>query len=121
MSQRLSTCCSSGPVSTPTMLSGNVNNQLPPGTAPAVLPQVDALPGAERKPAARNWNGKRTAGQCGLDMRRHVVGTFGVVLVERIAFGDKALQPALEVALRRRVGVFLDDEARRGVAQKHRA
>src|SRR5712672_2957928 len=53
--------------------------------APAVLPQVYPLPGAQRKPAAAHGNRHRRRGERGLDVPRHVVGAFRVVLVERIS------------------------------------
>src|SRR5688572_16401238 len=103
------------------MLLANVDNQLPSGTATAVLPEVDALPRAKGELLAEDRNRQRGRGERGLDVRRHVVGALRVVLVEGIAFRDEALQPALEVALRRRVGVLLDHEAGGGVAQEERA
>ena len=45
----------------------------------AVLDQIDALPGAERELAAGDRHMQRDAGEHRLDMRRHVVGPFGVV------------------------------------------
>src|SRR5690349_12575785 len=87
----------------------------------AVLPEVNTLPRAEAELAIDDRHRERGRRERGLDVRRHVVRPFGVVLVERIAFGDQAIQPALEVLLRRRIRVLLDDEARRGVAYEHRA
>ena len=73
------------------------------------------VPSASLPPAMGSRAGR---GQRGLQVRGHVVRALGVMRVERIAFGHQAVQPALEVALRARVGVLLDHQARRGVPQK---
>ncbi len=54
-------------------------------------------------------------------MRWHVVGTFGRVRVERVVFGDQAVQPGLQVAPRRRVGVLLNRQRGRCMAYENRA
>ena len=52
--------------------------------AAAMLDQIDALPGAERQPAAAHRHVQRHAGQHGLDVRRHVVRALDVVHPGRV-------------------------------------
>lgn len=84
----------------------------------AVFPQINALPGAEGEVAAHDGDGDAGGGQCGLDVRGHVVGAFAGVGVERVVLGDEAAEPGFEVAFRAGVGVLLDDETGRGVADE---
>ena len=53
----------------------------------AMLDQVDRLPGAERELAVQHRDLQRGRRQHGLDMRRHVVGAFGVVASSRHSRG----------------------------------
>src|SRR5512134_3612409 len=98
-----------------------MHDELAARAAAAVLPEIDPLPLAEGQLLPVNRYRKRASRERGLDVRRHVVRAFGVVAVERIALRHQAVQPALEVALRRRIGILLDDEAGRRVAQEERA
>ncbi len=60
--------------------------------------------------------------QHGLDMRRHVVGAFGVVGPSGI-LGREPIERRHQIVEHRRIGVFLNRQRRRGVAdeQRHRA
>src|SRR4051812_26912247 len=89
----------------------DVQNQFPFAAAATMLPEVDSLPGAEREAALDDGNADGSLGERRLDVRRHVIRAFGVVLIERIAFRHEPIQPALEILLRRGIGIFLDDEA----------
>src|SRR5436190_5532732 len=77
----------------------DVQNQLTLAAATAMLPEVDALPGAEREAPVDDRNRQRGLRQCRFDVCGHVVGAFGVVLIERIAFRHESIQPTLEVFL----------------------
>lgn len=91
------------------------------GAAPAsVFPDVDALPGAEGEAAGVDGDGEGGGGEGGLDVGGHVVGAFGGVGVERIAFRHEAIEPGFEIAPRRWVGVLLNGQARGGVANHDR-
>src|SRR5581483_7019459 len=98
-----------------------MHDQLALAAVAAMFPEVNALPSAKAELALHDGNGKRRGGERGLDVRRHVVRSFGVVLIERIALWHESIQPALEVVLRGGIGVLLDDEARGGVADEERA
>ena len=56
-----------------------LQHDLAPMRARAMLDQVDRLPGSQREFALQHRNLQRSRRQHGLDMRRHVVGAFGVV------------------------------------------
>ena len=86
-----------------------------------VLPEIDALPGPERKPPAGHGNDKMRRGQGLLDMPLHVIRTFVAMGVKRIVFRRQAIQPLLKIAPDRRIGVLLDQQARRGVLHEQRA
>ena len=83
----------------------------------AVLPKVDALPGAEDETAADDGDGEIDGGEGGADMGRHVVRAFGGVFEESVAVWDKAIEEAVEVATDFRIGVFLDEERGAGVTE----
>src|SRR5258706_3215413 len=99
----------------------DVQHHLAARAAMAMFPKIHALPGTERELALAHRNRERGRGERGLDVAWHVVRPLGVVRIERIALGHEAVQPALEVALRRRIRVLLDHEARRGVPHENRA
>ena len=67
-----------------------MQHQLPAAAAVPVLPEVNALPRAKRELALHDRDGKRGLRQRRLDVCRHVVGPFGVVLI-RIALGHEAI------------------------------
>jgi hypothetical protein len=48
----------------------------------AMFEEINALPGAERGLAVNDGNGKMGLRQRRANMRRHVVRTFGVVLID---------------------------------------
>src|SRR5712671_8215232 len=75
----------------------DVQHHFAPRAALSVLPQVYPLPGAERQLAAAHGNRDGGRGKRRLDVAGHVVGTLGVVLVERIAVGHQPIEPALQV------------------------
>jgi hypothetical protein len=54
---------------------------------PAMLHQIDALPGAEREAAAEHRHGEVRLHQRGPHRRGHVVGPFGQRLEQRVAVG----------------------------------
>src|SRR5262245_59958210 len=87
----------------------------------AMFPQIDALPSAEAEPALDDRDRERGGRERGAHVRRHVVGTLGVVREERVALGHEPREPALEVAPCRRIRVLLDHQAGRGVLYEERA
>src|ERR1700730_1821358 len=82
----------------------------------AVLGDINALPGAEPKLAARDRHVQRHAVAHGLDVSRHVVGPFDVVHPAGVGRRD-ALERGDEIGLHVRVGVLLDHQRGRGVLQ----
>ena len=86
-----------------------------------VLPQIDALPRAQREAGAGERNRELDGGQRGANVSRHVIGTFVAMTEEHIAIGHEAGEETLEVAAHVGIGIFLNDEARRGVANEERA
>ncbi len=87
----------------------------------AVLPDIDALPGPECEAAGIDGDGESGGGEGGLDVGGHVVGAFGGVGVERIAFRHETIEPRFKISSGRRVGVLLNGQARGGVANHDRA
>src|SRR5205814_4450740 len=84
----------------------DVQDDLALAAAPAMLPEIDALPRAEREAYFDDGNAERGRGKRRLDVRRHVVRAFGVVHIERIGFRHEPIQPALEILLCSRIGVL---------------
>ena len=87
----------------------------------AMFPKVDALPGAQTEAAILEWNGKVHARQRAANVRGHVIGTFGSVNEKAIAVGNNARHPGFEVATDIWVGIFLNEQRCRGVADMQRA
>jgi hypothetical protein len=81
-----------------------------------VLDQIDALPRAERERAAGHRHVQGDAGQHGLDVGRHVIGAFNRVHPAGVLRRQPA-QRRGEIGAHVGIGVLLDDERRRGVAQ----
>ena len=77
-----------------------VNHQLPRPLPPAVLPEEDPLPGAEGEAAVQDGDSERGRGQRRTDVRRHVVGPFFGVGVERVTLGSQTGEPVFEIAAR---------------------
>ena len=102
--------------------AGELQHDLAAVRRAAMLDQIDRLPGSEREPALQHRNLQRRRRQHGLDMRRHVVGAFGVVAPPG-ALGREPAERRHEIVQHRGIGVFLDRQRRRGVAdeQRHRA
>ncbi len=99
-----------------------LQHDLPAMRAAAMLDQVDRLPRSEREFTVQNRDLQRTRRQHGLDMRRHVVGAFGVVGPSAV-LGRKPAERRDQIVEHRRIGIFLDCQRRRGMAdeQRHRA
>ena len=107
------------PPSDSALAADELKQHLAPVRPRAVFGQIDALPGAERElpPATGTCSGRR---EHRLDMRRHVVGAFRVVHPAGIR-GRKTIQRGHKVGLHVRIGVLLNDQRRRGVADDRRA
>ncbi len=86
-----------------------------------MLPQVDALPSPKAESAVDDWDGERGRSEGRLDVRRHVVGSFRGVRINRIVLRDKPTQPGFEIATCGRIGIFLDCQACRRVLNEDRA
>ena len=89
----------------------------------AMLPEVNALPGAQRQLAVADGNGKIDRRKGGAHVSGHVVVAFDRVREERIAVRHKASEEMLQVTPHVRVGVFLDQQGGGSVAevQSHQA
>src|SRR5215467_467549 len=84
----------------------------------AVFGQINALPTTESECPGLNRNVNRSAGQHGLHMSRHVVRTFGIVNPSGIGW-RQAVECGGEIGAHVRVGVLLDHQRGRGVADEH--
>jgi len=80
-----------------------------------VFAEIDALPGAERRPAVAHRQAERGLRQQTADVGRHVVGSLGIVAEEWIPPRDQALPETLDVPHDLRVGVLLDHQGCAGV------
>src|SRR5215210_5143427 len=90
----------------------DVHQELPRAGAPPVLPDVEALPGAEAELAVDDGDGEGDVGERGLDVGGHVVRTLRRVGVEGIALRHQPVEPALQILPRRGIGILLDRQAR---------
>ena len=82
----------------------------------AVFPEVNALPRAKGKPAAHNRNGKIDGGERRPNVRRHIVLSFRGMNKQRVTVRHQPGEKAFQVAPHVRVGILLDQQGRRCVA-----
>ena len=85
-----------------------------------VFPQEHALPCAEAEASIDKGDHFRGTGQRHLNMAGHIVGAFVSVGKVGIVLRHQAIDKALEIAPRRRIGVFHNHQTAAGVAAKHR-
>ncbi len=86
----------------------------------AMFPNVNPLPGSEDEATIGDRDGFGGVGERGADVGGHVVSAFVIVGVG-IILGDETMEKGFEVFEDARIGVFLDEEACGGVAQKEGA
>jgi len=89
--------------------------------AAAMLDQIDRLPGSECQFAVQDRDMQRACRQHGLDVRRHIVGTFGVVAPTGV-LGREPAEHRHEIVEHGGIGILLDRQRRRSMAdeQRHR-
>ncbi len=75
-----------------------------------MLPEVDALPGAKDHTSSLDRHRERGRSQDGLDMGWHVIWPLGRVGVERITFGNEAIEPRFEITSSRGISILLNRE-----------
>ena len=85
---------------------------------PAMLAQIQSLPGAQRQLSANQRDRQRYAGKDRLQVRRHVVRTFIIVGIT-IVFRCKTGKPADDIAPHFMRRVFLNGQGGRGMAAEH--
>ncbi len=102
-------------------VAGDVNHQLADVAALPVLPEVDSLPGSQHESPSGNGNLFRGLGQGRADVGRHVVRALSVVDVAPAVFWYELGKEIFQIPQHVGVGVFLDQQAGRGVAQKQGA
>ena len=88
---------------------------------PTVLPDIDALPGAELQTAVTDRQRQIMPRQQGPRMRGHVIRTLVVVCVDGIAVGHQALRHTLKIMANARIGILGQTKARAGVLQEKMA
>lgn len=81
----------------------------------SMLPEINALPGAEGQSSVGNRDGEIGRGQGGADMGRHVIRAFASVFEQGIAVGNQAREKTFEIQADLGVGIFLDDQRSGGV------
>src|SRR6266516_2407342 len=84
----------------------------------AMLPEIDALPGAQRELAPADRDGKIDWRQSGANMRRHIVVPFGGMDKQRVAVRHQPGEEFLKIPADVRISIFLDEQRCRSVAHK---
>src|SRR6187399_3206990 len=97
-----------------------VERDLAPERLEPVLPDVDALPDAERQTALGDWDRQLHGGERRAHVRRHVVESLVAMAKDRIAVRDEAGEEAIEIGAHLGRRVLLDQQARRRVADEER-
>ena len=92
--------------------------------APAMLEEIDALPGAQCQCAVLHGDAERHRHHRGFDMGGHVIETFvGVGQIGHRRIGrwrDQAVEEIAQVGLHFGIGIFLNEQAGRRVTHKQR-
>ena len=87
----------------------------------SMLPEIDRLPRSQREPPSAHGYDLAGLRHRRAQVRRHVVGSLGVVLVGARVLGRDPRHPLVEIAEHGGVGVLLDDERRARVLHEDRA
>ena len=85
----------------------------------AMLGKIKPLPGAERQHAIVHRDMERDASEHRLDVGGHIVGSFGIVHPAGIGRRE-AIERGDKIALHVGIGILLDHQRRRSVAQKQK-
>lgn len=85
-----------------------------------VFEQVNTLPGSEEQPVATDGNIERRRGQRASDMGRHIVGSFALVPVKRVALRNQPGEEIVEIGKNIGIGIFLNQQRRRRMAAEQR-
>lgn len=85
-----------------------------------VFPEIDTLPGSQHELPFEYRDRQTGRGKGGFDMCRHVICAFEGMGVMRIVFRHQTIQPGLEIMAGGRVGIFLNQQAGRGMPDKQR-
>ncbi len=85
-----------------------------------MFPEEDTLPGSQRQAAVHERNRQTRGCERALYVGRHVVGALSRVGIQRVVLRYQAVEPGLQIILHGRVRVFLNDQARRGMADENR-
>ena len=101
------------------LLPDQVQHDLASMSTNSVLDKIDALPRPKRRFASDDRNRDMSLRQRGTNMRRHVVGALSAVLEQRIAIRNKAREEPLQITHDFRIGVFLNQQTRRCVADEN--
>lgn len=96
-----------------------MHNHAPRASVDSVLPEVDALPGAEHEFAVLIGDRQRGGREHGLDVGGHVVRAFNGVGVNGVVFWHEAIEPLFQIVSCGGVGVLLNQEARRCMLDKY--
>ena len=73
--------------------------------------QIDALPGAQIKPAGGDRNGKADAEKGTLCMCRHIIGTFHRVFIIWLPFLHHVIQDRFHIRTHVRIIIFIDGKS----------
>ncbi len=84
-----------------------LQHDFPPVRTSPVLDQVNPLPRSKRQIAIEDGDLQRGRRQHGLDVRRHIIGTFGVVAPPCMLRGQP-IECGRQIHQHRRIGIFLD-------------
>ena len=95
----------------------DVQHHFAPVRRVAVFEHINALPGTQRQPAFVQRDADTGLCQGRADVRRHVVGPFGGMAEARAAFGE-IREEILQILLHIRIGIFLDQQRGRGMADE---
>ena len=85
-----------------------------------MLPEKNTLPRAEAQTAAYKRDHFRRPCQRHFDVARHIIGSFVRMRKIRVILWYEAIDEALQIAARGRIGIFHNDQATTSMAAKDR-
>ena len=84
-----------------------------------MLDQIDRLPCSEHQPAFDDRDLQRGCAEHGLDVGRHVIGTFGVVAPSEV-LRREMIERGGQILQHRGIGILLNRQRGRGVTNEQR-
>ena len=100
------------------LVAPHVHDDRAPSRPEPVLEQIQPLPRSQPQLSRNHWNRLRGRRQSRSNVRRHIVGTLGIVPVNGITVRGRSLEPTFQILARGGIRVLLNQYAGRSVGDE---